>query len=78
LNQHLIVRNVKLQHCEYYINVAKYRFNVEKTLQKRLMSAELQYLQNIPKHCSSTSRNIDSTFVQYPRISISKSPVKSL
>jgi len=50
--KHQYLRNVELQHCEYCINVAKYRFNAEKTLQKRRMSIEcndvlhtLQYLE---------------------------------
>jgi len=29
LNQHL--KNVELQLCECYVNITKYRFNVEKT-----------------------------------------------
>jgi len=36
LDEHL--RNIKLQHCWCWVNIAKCRSNVEKTLQKRVMS----------------------------------------
>ena len=40
LNQYF--RNVDLQHCEHFNNIAKCGFNVEETLQKHLMFVELQ------------------------------------
>jgi len=48
LNQHL--RNIELQHCEYYAKIEKCTFNVEKTLQKHLMFVEIMSY----RRCNST------------------------
>lgn len=61
LNQYF--RNVELQHCKCCSNIAKYRFIIEKTSQKRSMSVECmsykyfnstlnQYLFNISYYIS--------------------------
>jgi len=54
MNQYL--SNIEVQRCKCCVNIAKFRLNVEKTLQKRLISV---------KSKTASQFNINSTQIQH-------------